>query len=146
VTCAPGRIISTRMNTSIDGSFNSVIRFHSPRTGNQPNLYGKGLGLRGKTSHMVLMNTTTNSILVAPQFTPSTGRSPYALPEISLGPDEVREVDLSPLVQTARRRRDLDVVSVEVVNTSGPGSVIGSLYAIDDNNHTSYDIPLRDSG
>lgn len=38
------------------------------------------------------------------------------------------------------------MVSVEVTNYAGPGSIIGSLYGINDTTRTNYDIPLRDSG
>jgi hypothetical protein len=141
-----GSIVPTGLITSKDGSFNSVIRFYNPSSANQSNLYGTGLRLNGITPHMVLRNTTTNSILVAPQFTPLNGQSPYALPQISLAPEETREIDLALLRRVAQRRRDLGVVSVDVETVSGPGSVIGSLYATDDVKRLSYEVPLRDSG
>ncbi|MEP6911779.1 MAG: hypothetical protein ABI923_03440 [bacterium] len=147
VTGAAGSIVPTGLITSKDGSFNSVIRFYGPKLTKQSNLYGNGFRLRGNKPHMVLRNTTSNSIAVVPKFTPLTGKSPYFLPPLSLQPNETKEVDLTPLLRTAKNRRDLDVVTVEVTNWAAPGSLIGSLYGIDDRRSgVNYDIPLRDSG
>jgi len=98
------------------------------------------------TPHVVLKNTTSNSIAVEPKFTPLTGGSPYVLPQVSLAAKETREVDLNPLLRIAQRRHDLDVVSIEITNWAAPGSLVGSLYGINNATGVNYDIPLRDSG
>ena len=148
VTGAPGSIVPTGLITSKDGSFNSVIRFYSPKLAKQPNLYANGFRVTGNTPHMVLKNTTSSSIDVVPKFVPLSGEaaSPFVLSQVSLAPNETSEVDLKPLMRVARTRSDLKVVSVEVTNWAGPGSVIGSLYGTDDTTSVNYDIPLRDSG
>jgi len=81
--------------------------------------------VKGVTPHMVLKNTTSNSIAVEPKFTPLTGGSPYVLPQVSLAANEIREVDLKPLLRLAQRGHDLDVVSIEITNWAAPGSLIG---------------------
>jgi hypothetical protein len=70
----------------------------------------------------------------------------FTLSQVSLAPNETTEVDLKPLLHAARKRHDLDVVSVEVTNWVGPGSIIGSLYGINDatgvNDVVGYNIAL----
>jgi hypothetical protein len=95
---------------------------------------------------MVLKNTTSNSIAVMPKFTPLNGSSPFSLPQVSVPANATTEVDLTPLLNAANRRHDLDVVSVEITNWAAPGSLIGSLYGINNVTGMNYDIPLRDSG
>ena len=146
VTGPAGSIIPTGLVTAKDGSFNSVIRFYDPSAAKQPNLYGNGFRVRGNTPHMVLKNTSSNSIAVVPKFTPLNGSSPFSLPQVSLPANATTEVDLTPLLGASLRRHDLDVVSIEVTNWAAPGSVIGSLYGINEETGMNYDIPLRDSG
>jgi hypothetical protein len=148
VTGAAGSIVPTGLITSKDGTFNSVIRFYSPKGAKQANLYANGFRVTGNTPHMVLRNTTANSIAVVPKFTPLAGAAsaPFISAQVSLGAFEAKEVNLSDLLRTAKRRHDLDVVSVEVTNLAAPGSVIGSLYGINNTTGMNYDIPLRDSG
>jgi hypothetical protein len=146
VTGPAGSIIPTGLITAKDGSFNSVIRFYDPSSAKQPNLYGNGFRVRGNTAHMVLKNTTSNWIAVVPKFTPLNGSSAFSLPQVSVPANATTEVDLTPLLNASVRRRDLDVVSIEVTNWGAPGSVIGSLYGINNETGMNYDIPLRDSG
>src|SRR5205823_12520845 len=89
---------------------------------------------------------SSNSIAVVPKFTPLNGSSPFSLPQVSLPANATTEVDLTPLLSASRRTRDLDVVSIEVTNWAASGSVIGSLYGINNESGMNYDIPLRDSG
>jgi hypothetical protein len=148
VTGPAGSIVPTGLITSKLGRFNSVIRFYSPKLTKQPNLYANGFRVAGNTPHMVLKNTTDSSIAVETKFVPIAGEaaSPYVLPGVSLGPKETREVDLAPLLNAAKERRDLDIVGVQVTNWAGPGTIVGSLYGIDEKTGVNYDIPLRDSG
>jgi hypothetical protein len=148
VTGAAGSIVSTGVITSKDGTFNSVIRFYSPKLTKQSNLYANGFRVTGNTPHMVLKNTTSSSIAVVPKFIPLAGEgsSPFILSQVALAPNETTEVDLKPLLRAAKRRPDFDLVSVEVTNWAGPGSIIGSLYGINERTGVNYDIPLRDSG
>ncbi|HEX7723423.1 MAG TPA: hypothetical protein VF397_14785 [Pyrinomonadaceae bacterium] len=127
-------------------SFNSVIRFYDPTKAKQSNLYANGLRIKGTMPRMVLENITRSPIAVLPKIIPLGGSgAALTLSQISLGANETREVDLSELTQAASRRTDLDIMSVEIKNWAAPGSVIGSLYAV---NRTGgeYDVPLRDSG
>ncbi|PYS24349.1 MAG: hypothetical protein DMF72_05905 [Acidobacteria bacterium] len=147
VTGAAGSIVPTGIITTKDGSFNSVIRFYDPTKAKQPNLYANGFRVAGITPHMVLKNTTQSSIAVLPKIIPMSGSAGIVtLSQVSLDPNETKEVDLSDLLRAAKTRRDLDVVSVEVSNWAAPGSVIGSLYSTDNRTGSDYDVPLRDSG
>ena len=146
VTGAPGSIVSTGIVTSKDHSFNSVIRFYDPARAKQANLYANGFRVSGNNPHMILKNTTTSSIAVVPKFIPLSGNKPFVSSDVVLAPNETTEVDLQSLVRTAGKRHDLDVVSVEVTNPAGPGSIIGSIYGVDAASGTNYDVPLRDSG
>jgi hypothetical protein len=147
VTGAVGTIVPTGIITTKNGSFNSVIRFYDPTKVKQPNLYANGFRVKGTTPHMVLKNTTQSSIAVLPKIIPLDGsRGTLTLSQVSLNANETKEVDLSELLQAARSRTDLDLVSVAITNWAAPGSVIGSLYTIDNHTHTDYDVPLRDSG
>jgi hypothetical protein len=147
VTGAAGSVIPAGIITTKDGSFNSAIRFYDTAGAKQSRLFANGFGLRGVTPHMILKNTTTSSIAVLPKVMPLAGRAGlFTLPQVVLGPEEITEVDLSPLVLEARTRHDLDVISVEVENYSGAGSLIGSLYGVDERSGANYEVPLRDSG
>jgi hypothetical protein len=146
VTGAAGSIVPTGIITTEDGSFNSVIRFYDPTKAKQPNLYANGFRVFGTTPHMVLKNTTQSSIAVLPKISPLTGSAGITLSQVSLNPNETKEVDLSDLLRAAKTRSDLHVVSVEVTNWVAPGSVIGSLYATNKRTGIIYDVPLRDSG
>jgi hypothetical protein len=131
------------------GSFNSVIRFYDATRAKQPHLFANGLRLAGLTPHMVLKNTTAALITAVPKFIPIQGvaaSEPVELPRVELRPNETVEVDLAPLSHAVQNRQDLDVVSVEVNNSGSPGSLIGSLYAINRRTRINYEVPLRDSG
>lgn len=149
ITGQPGSVIPTGVIESEDGSFNSVIRFYDTKGAKQPNLFANGLRLAGVTPHMVLKNTSSSAITAQPKFITPGGvgaAEPVVLPEINLGPNEITEVDLAPLLQAVGSRNDLDVVSVQVSNSGWPGSLIGSLYGINNSTGVNYDTPLRDSG
>lgn len=146
---APGSIVPTGIITSKDGSFNSVIRFYSPEISRQPHLYANGFRVTETTPHMVLKNTTSVSIMVQPEFIPFSGRATgetLTLPQLNLGPNEVTEIDLSPLQRAASHVDGLKHVTVQITNSGPPGSLIGSLYAINETTKVIYDVPLRDSG
>ena len=141
VNGAAGSIVPTGLVSAKDGSFNSVIRFYAPRAVKQPNLYGNGFRVKGVAPHMVLKNTTSNSLAVVPKFTPLIGTDDFTLTQVVLAANETREVDLAGLVRASKYRADLDTVSVEVTNAAAPGSIIGSLYSSDDQTGTDYDTP-----
>lgn len=145
-TGAPGSIVPTGMITTRNGSFNSVIRFYDPSKAKQPNLYANGLRLAEVTPHLVLKNTTQSPIAVLPRVIPLAGKTgELTLSQVSLNANETKEVDLSELLAAVKSRTDLDVASLEVTNWCAPGSVIGSIYAVNKRG-TAYDVPLRDSG
>jgi hypothetical protein len=146
VTGAPGSVVPTGLIESQDNSFNSVIRFYDSKSAKQPNLFANGLRLAGVTPHMVLKNTTSAAVTARPRFIPAGGDGAVVLPEVRLGANEAREVELTALLQAAGGRSDLDVVSAEVTSSGAPGSLIGSLHATDNSTGVSYDVPLRDSG
>lgn len=149
VTGAAGSVVPTGVITARDGSFNSVIRFYSPSLTRQPHLFANGFRVAGMNPHMILKNTTSSSITVQTEFLPGSGRAnadTLILPPINLGPNALTEVDLTPLKRAAMFGNVMDTVSVQVANNGAPGSVIGSIYGIDETTGLSYDVPLRDSG
>jgi hypothetical protein len=149
ITGMPGSVIPTGIIASKDRSFNSVIRFYDTKGAKQPNLFANGLRLANITPHMVLKNTGSSLITVRPKFIALEGPAatePFLLTEISLSPNEVKEVDLAPLLDTVKNGSQSDVVSVQVVNSGEPGSLIGSIYGLDSKTGVNYEVPLRDSG
>ncbi|HEX8846843.1 MAG TPA: IPT/TIG domain-containing protein [Pyrinomonadaceae bacterium] len=149
ITGMPGSIITTGVITSKDGSFNSVIRFYDTKGTKQPHLFANGFRLADRKAHMVLKNTSDSPITAQPKFIASGGVAsglPVSLPDVNLGPGETTEVDLTLLSEAVRRRGDLDMVSVQVHNSGGPGTLIGSLYSTNNLTGINYDTPLRDSG
>lgn len=149
VTGAAGSIVPTGIITAKDGSFSSVIRFYSPSLTRQRHLFANGFRVAGVTPHMILKNTSSSSLIVQPEFLPMSGRrnaDTLVLPLINLGPNEVTEVDLSAVKTAAASGRGHETVSVQIANSGSPGSVIGSLYGVDERTGMSYDMPLRDSG
>lgn len=147
VTGAAGSVVPTGLIAGKRASFNSVIRFYSPKLAKQSNLFANGFHVGSTEPHMMLKNTTNSSITVVPKFIPLAGleATPFVSSPVVLAPNEAREVDLARLSRTAKKRA-LDVVSVEVNNPGTAGSVIGAIYAIDGENGVNYDVPLRDSG
>lgn len=149
VTGAAGSIVPTGIITARDGSFNSVIRFYNPKAAKQSHLFANGFRVAGVTPHMMLKNTTSAALTVQAEFIPLSGTlsgSTFILSNINLNPNEVTEVDLSGLQRMAAKNPALKTVSVQITNTGAPGSVIGSLYGIDQSTGANYDVPLRDSG
>lgn len=145
---APGSVVPAGIIESRDGSFNSAIRFYDPKGAKQANLFANGLRLADVTPHLVLRNTTASPITAQPKFIPQGGvaDAPVLLPEVNLGANETKELDLTELSRAAQDRDELSVVSAEVSTTSAPGCIIGSLYAVNNATGASYDVPLRDSG
>lgn len=148
ITGAPGSIIPTGVITTDDGSFTSVIRFYDTKRTKQSDLFGNGLRLKGIVPHLVLKNSGLTPISARPKFMGMEGEesNPFVLSEITLEPGEVVEANLNPLLEAVKSRNDLDIVSIQVRNTGEPGSLIGSIYAINNEEGLSYDVPLRDSG
>lgn len=64
------------------------------------------------------------------------------LPEISLGPKQAIEVDLTALYQATSFGNNFEVASVEVTNSGAPGSLIGSIYGVDGDTETTCDVRL----
>lgn len=128
--------------------FNSSIRFADTKMTAQPNLYATNLRLENTDPRMLIENTTDFGISARPKFFPANGDqgNPVELPTILLGPRQIADVDLRPLTEAATTRSDLASVSVQVLSSGAPGSLIGALYGTDKIRRVSYDVPLRDSG
>lgn len=120
--------------TSDEGNFNSSIRFYDPQRVSQPNLFATNLRLKNTKPKLVLKNTGYAEITARPRFVPANGEqgSPIELPAITLGPQELTQVSLRPLIEAAASRPDLDSVSVQILNSGAAGSLIGALYNIVD--------------
>ena len=131
-----------------DKSFDSSIRFADTKKVAQSNLYATNLRLQNTDPHMVLKNTGLADISARPRFFSAAGENenPVELPAIMLRPNETVDVNLTPLRQAAAGRSDLNAVSVNVVNSGAPGSLIGAWYGVDTTKLLTYDVPLRDSG
>jgi hypothetical protein len=129
-------------------NFTSSIRFADPKKTVQPNLYATNLRLENTDPRLLIENTSDSRVSARPKFFPATGDqgNPIELPEIFLEPRQIVDVDLRPLTEAATTRTDLNSVSVQVLNSGAPGSLIGALYGTDKIKRLSYDVPLRDSG
>jgi hypothetical protein len=128
--------------------FSSSIRFYDTRKVAQQNLYATNVRLHRVHSDIVLRNTGTESLVATPRLRPAQGdpNSFIDLGGVSLGPQEIRTIDLDSISGGTRWRSDFDTVSIEVLNTGPKGSLIAALNGIDDRTGMSYDVPLRDSG
>ncbi|MGI9106433.1 MAG: IPT/TIG domain-containing protein [Pyrinomonadaceae bacterium] len=149
ITAGPaGSLRAVGVVTSNNRQFASSIRFYDPQAAVQANLFATNLRLKDALPRMVLRNTSSTSVSAQPRFRPTGGEDGRVvqLPALTLKPYDVVEVDLRPLINASMSRRDLNSVSVQVVSTGAPGSLIGALNSTDLENRISYDVPLRDSG
>jgi hypothetical protein len=144
----PGSLRVVGVVTSVSKDYSSSIRFYDPQAAVQPHLFATNLRLKETLPRMVLKNTGDTEVTAQPRFRPAAGEGGgvVELSSLTLGPREVVEVDLSPLVSAAAGRSDLDSVSVQVTNTGSPGSLIGALNGVRTDAAITYDVPLRDSG
>lgn len=142
-----GRVITTGFVSSKD-DFASSIRFTDTENVAQPNLYATNFRLKNTTPRIVLKNTTTSAVTARPRFIPMSGEGGgvVELPALTIQPNAVREVNLNALTNAARARADLDSVSVQIINSSATGSLIGAANFTSDTTGIDYDIPLKDSG
>jgi len=131
-----------------DNSFTSSIRFHDTKKTVQPNLYAVNLRLKNTTARMMLKNTSDADVIARPRFFSAAGEQDNSvdLPAMTLRPQQVVDVDLSALRAAAASRTDFDSVSVQVLNSGAPGSLIGAAYSKERASQLTYDVPLRDSG
>lgn len=135
--------------SSDDREFASSIRFYDPVTVAQPNLYATKFRVKNTVApHLVLKNTTGAPLSATPRFLPLAGESsaPLELPQVTIAPHEIVELNLEPLKAAAATRADLEMVSVQVLNSGASGSLIGALCNTDATTSVTYDVPLRDSG
>jgi RimJ/RimL family protein N-acetyltransferase len=128
--------------------FTSSIRFYDTKNVAQQNLYATNFRLHRVHSKIVLRNSGTESIVATPRLRPAQGdpNNFIDLSGISLGPQEIKTIDLDSISGGTRWRSDFDTVSIEVINSGPKGSLIAALNGIDDRTGMSYDVPLRDSG
>ena len=131
-----------------DQSFTSSIRFYDTRRTIQPNLYATNLRLENTIPRMVLKNTGDVEVSARPRFFSAAGEqaTPVELPTVTLSPQQMVDVDLSPLREAAALRPDLNSVSAQFLNSGAPGSLIGAAYSTERTTQMTYDVPLRDSG
>ncbi len=144
----PGRVITTGLVVSNNGNFASSIRFYDTENVAQPNLYSTNFRLKETTPHIILKNTTANTITARPRFLPTAGEGSgvIELPAVTIMPKAVKELNLTSLVNAAKTRSDLDTVSVQIINSGDKGSLIGAANFTNNTTGIDYDIPLRDSG
>jgi len=143
-----GSVIPAGVIASTDGSFTSAIRFYDTQNIVQPNLYSTRFRLGNVKARMLLRNTGTKTISATPRFLP-VGDDPTAfidLPSVTLEPNQVADVDLKPLESAVQSDSRYDAVSIQVLNSGDPGSLVGALNGIDTVTGMTYDVPLRDSG
>jgi hypothetical protein len=131
-----------------DDSFTSSIRFYDTKKTVQPNLYALNLRLKNTVPRIVLKNTSDVDVSARPRFFTASGEldNPVDLPPMTLRPQQMIDLDLSALNEAANSRTDLDSVSVQVLNSGAPGSLIGAAYSRERATQLTYDVPLRDSG
>lgn len=141
---ATGYVISNILSSS--HKFASSIRFYDTNGAAQQKLFATNFRLKNTSSRLLLRNTSSNSLIATPKFYPQGDGEPAALPSVTLNAGQSKEVNLQPLRNAAADRDDMDSVSVEIGNTGTAGSLIGALYAKNNNTGVGYDIPLRDYG
>ncbi len=144
----PGSVIPAGVIASPDGGFTSAIRFYDTQNIVQPNLYATRFRLANVKPRMLLRNTGAKTVSVTPRFLP-VGDDPSAfidLPALTLEPNEIADVDFKPLESAVQGTSKYDAVSIQVLNTGEPGSLVGALNGTDTATGMTYDVPLRDSG
>jgi hypothetical protein len=126
----------------------SSIRFYDTQSMVQPNLFATNMKLRGQKPRILLKNTGQTSVTAQARFRSDAGEAanPVQLPAIILRPEAIVELDLSPLISAASTRSDLNTVSVQILNSGAPGTLIGAINGIETRTEQTYDVPLRDSG
>lgn len=142
-----GSLKATGVVFNVNKKFTSSIRFYETQAAVQPNLYATNFKVKNRASHLFLKNTTAANITVEPRFYPMEGTgTPFELPQTSLTPNQIIELDLTSLITAAGTRTDLETVSVQIINNGAAGSLIGALYSSEQTTGITQDIPLRDSG
>lgn len=143
-----GRLITTGLVTSASQKLVSSLRFYDTQNITQPNLYAANFRLKDSIVHLLLKNTTASEITAKPRFVPKNGEGTgvIELPSLTLQAGQIVELDLTTLTDVAKTRPDLDSVSVQIINSGNPGSLIGALYSRNNISDVAYDVPLRDSG
>ena len=132
---------------SNDGGYMSGIRFYDTPNTVQPNLYATDFRVKNNSSHLLLKNTSTNTLTAQPHFRPmESDGATVNLPAVTLAAGEIKELDLQPLRSAAVSRSDLNSVSVQIENSGAVGSLVGALYSTNQTTGVFYDVPLRDSG
>ena len=123
-----GRLIPTGFVSSVNGDFGSSIRFADTENIAQPNLYSTNFRLKNTTPHIILKNTASNPVTARPRFLSMSGEGSgvVELTSLTIPANGTKEVNLTPLVNAARTRQDLDSVSVQIINSGGSGSLIGA--------------------
>lgn len=131
-----------------DSKLVSSIRFYDTKGMVQQHLFATNLPLRGYQPHIILSNTSDATLVARPRFRPASGEggTPVELTSLTLQPHEIVELDLNPLLAAAVGRNDLDSVSVEVLNSGAPGTLIGAIFGTSQRTSETFDVPLRDSG
>jgi hypothetical protein len=126
----------------------SSIRFCDTKGVAQQHLFATNMRLGDYQPRILLKNTSAAGIVTRPRFFPSAGDSgnPVELSAVTLLPEEIVELDLSALMSAADRRTDLKTVSVQILNSGAPGSLIGAIFGVEQGTGATYDLPLRDSG
>jgi hypothetical protein len=104
--------------------------------------------LAGSQPHVLLINTSAAQVVARPRFRPASGDggTPVELAALTLQPREIIELDLNPLLAAVAGRNDLDSVSVEILNSGAPGTLIGAIFGRSQKKSGTFDVPLRDSG
>ncbi|HEX8072500.1 MAG TPA: hypothetical protein VF546_21310 [Pyrinomonadaceae bacterium] len=143
-----GSLKAAGLVAAADGRLVSSVRFADTRGVVQPHLFATNMKLRGYAPRIVLKNTSATSVTAQPRFRPVNGEDglPVELAPVTLAPGEIVELNLDPLMAAAAGRDDLAAVSVAILNSGAPGSLIGALNGAAADGDATYDAPLRDSG
>src|SRR5437870_4956512 len=125
-----------------DNDFASSIRFYDTKRIVQPNLYGVNLRLKNARPRIILKNTSDAEVSAQPRFFSAAGEdsNPVELQAVSLRPQEIVSLDLSALREAAASRIDLDSVSMQVMNSGAPGSLIAAASSTNVASGLTYDV------
>jgi hypothetical protein len=137
----PGALRATGFVLSASDPYPRLIRFFDPAAVVQEKLFGTNHRIHTSAS-LAVKNTSEAPITATPEFlNPETGEVIARLEPILLPAGLGRAVRLDRLGGLSIER-----ANIRILNTGDPGSLIGSLHAVDQATGLAFEVPLRDSG
>jgi hypothetical protein len=150
---APGAVIADGFVQEPWAGYSNVIEFVDPQTAESAQLDGAGLRI-GNVAGEELTQTAAVRNVGATAST-VTGRIPYTLidgsrqevllPELHLGPGEVREIDLNKFIKRSVQGQGVAAAGLEFSYSTAPGSVIAAALSMSPNGTHVFRTPLKNA-